>query len=496
MNMSELTTYLLPAIIFIPIFGIALILLIPREETQRIFNFGLCISLFTFFLSQFLWLFFDNASLHFQFISSAIWIPYMNIIPVFGVDGISIFFILLTTLLIPMCILASWKSVTTKIKEFIISFLILEASLCIVFSALDVLVFYIFFETVLIPMFLIIGIWGSRTRKVRAAYQFFLYTLVGSLLMLLAIFSIAFQTGTTDLQVLLSIHDFLWSEERQLLIWFAFFCSFAVKIPMLPFHIWLPEAHVEAPTAGSVILAGILLKLGAYGFLRFSISLLPEASIFFTPFIYTLSVLAIVYTSLTTLRQIDLKKIIAYSSVAHMGLVTIGLFSNNLQGIEGAILIMLSHGFVSSALFLCVGVLYERHHTRILKYYTGLAQTMPIFAIVFLFFSLANLGFPGTSSFVGEFLVIVGAIQSSVFVTLFAASGMVFCAAYSIWLCNRLLFGEITSGKLKELWYHNDLDHREIAIFLPLIFFTLFMGCYPVLFLDCIQLSVVKLLFG
>jgi len=360
--------------------------------------------------------------------------------------------------------------------------------LIFVFSVLDVLVFYVFFESILIPMFFVIGIWGSRTRKIKAAYQFFIYTLVGSVLMLLAIFLIYFEAGTTDFQLLLNVS---FSEKKQMVLWLAFFASFAVKVPMVPFHIWLPEAHVEAPTAGSVILAGILLKMGAYGLIRFSLCLFPDGSVFFTPLVYLMSVVAVVYTSVTTLRQIDLKKIIAYSSVAHMGFVTIGIFSSNLQGVEGSVLIMLSHGFVSSALFLCIGVLYDRHHTRTVKYYTGMAQVMPLYTIFFLFFSIANLGFPGMSSFSGEFLTLVGAFSSNTLVTLVACLGMILSAAYSLWLSNRVLFGQL---KIHYVSNYLDVTKREVAVLSPLVVCTLWMGVYPEIFLDLMHVSVSNIL--
>ena len=337
-------------------------------------------------------------------------------------------------------------------------------------------------------MFLIVGVWGSRQRKIRAAYQFFLYTLIGSLLMLLALLNIYFQTGATDLQILWYTQ---FSELSQIFLWLAFFASFAVKVPMVPFHIWLPEAHAEAPTAGSVILAGILLKMGGYGFLRFSLPMFPLASIFFTPLIFTLSLIAIIYASLTTLRQVDLKKIIAYSSVSHMGFVTIGIFSLNLQGIEGSILLMLSHGLVSSSLFLCIGILYDRYETRIIKYYSGLIQVMPIFGIFFLFFTFSNLGFPGTSSFVGEILVLLGSFQINKVLTLFASLGMIFGAAYSIWLFNRIIFGSL---KLKYFSSFQDISRREFWILSPLLILVLWMGIYPNSFLHEIHFSSVNLL--
>jgi proton-translocating NADH-quinone oxidoreductase chain M len=405
-----------------------------------------------------------------------------------GVDGISLFFLLLTTFLIPICLLASWDSIKINIREYSIAFLFLEAVLICVFTVLDVLFFYIFFEAVLIPMFLIIGIWGSRERKIRAAYQFFVYTLIGSVLMLLAIMYIYFQTGTTDVQVLTTV---AFDYNVQIILWLAFFASLAVKIPMVPAHIWLPEAHSEAPTAGSVILAGVLLKMGGYGFLRFSIPMFPDASIYFTPLVYTLSVIAVIYTSLTTLRQVDMKRIIAYSSVAHMGFVTIGMFSLNIQGIEGSMLLMLSHGIVSSALFLCVGVIYDRHKTRIIKYYSGLTVKMPLFSMIFLFFILANMGFPGTSSFVSEFLVLVGAFKSNVFVTTLAATGVIWGAGYSIWLYNRVAFGNIRTSHITAF---HDLDRREFMVFLPCIILVFVMGIYPEIFLNAMHVSITHLI--
>ena len=405
-----------------------------------------------------------------------------------GIDGISLFFIILTTFLIPVCLLVGWTTIRMAVKEYCIAFLVLETLMIAAFSVLDLIFFYIFFESVLIPMFLIIGVWGSRERKIRAAYQLFLYTLVGSLLMLLAILLIYSQTGTTDLQILYATQ---FSESRQLLLWLAFFASFAVKVPMIPVHIWLPEAHVEAPTAGSVILAGILLKLGTYGFLRFSIPLFPYASIYFTPLIQTLSILAIIYSSLTTLRQVDLKKIIAYSSVAHMNFVTLGLFSLNAQGIEGAVMLMLAHGLVSPALFLLVGFLYDRHKTRLLRYYGGCGRTMPAFAIMFLFFTMANISLPGTANFVGEFLVLTGAFRSNSFVATMAASGMVLGAAYGLWLCNRLLYG---LSKPYYLVSFSDLSRREFFLLLPFVISVLVMGLAPEPFLDILRLSIANLL--
>jgi proton-translocating NADH-quinone oxidoreductase chain M len=473
----------LSTLILIPLFGAILLLFVPNN-IRLIRQIGLICAFLAFIHSLLFWVRFDNSTAQFQFVEQMNWLPSSNIQFYIGIDGISLFFILLTTFLIPICILAGWSSIQNYRREYMIAFLVLETLMICVFCMLDLLLFYVFFESVLIPMFLIIGVWGSRERKIRAAYQFFLYTLFGSVFMLLGILFLFFQTGTTDVQILYTAEL---SERRQILLWLAFFASFAVKVPMVPVHIWLPEAHVEAPTAGSVILAGILLKLGTYGFLRFSIPMFPEATLYFTPLIFTLSVIAILYTSCTTLRQVDLKKIIAYSSVAHMNFVTIGLFSLNIQGIEGSLMLMLSHGFVSSALFLCVGVLYDRHHTRLVRYYGGLASTMPVFCTIFLFFTLANMSFPGTSSFVGEFLVLVGAFQSNTFVATLAATGMVLAAAYSLWLYNRVAFGNL---KPHFIATYSDCNRRELYIFAPFVIAVLWMGVYPQIFLDTMHDSV------
>lgn len=477
----------LSGLILCPLLGSIIIFVIPNPRIRLIRSIGLCTSLITFSYSLLFWIQFDNSTAKFQFVETIQWLPYSNINFYIGIDGISLFFVVLTTFLIPICILVGWSSIKSYKKEYMIAFLICESFMIAVFCMLDLLLFYVFFESVLIPMFIIIGVWGSRQRKIQAAYQFFLYTLLGSVFMLLAILFIFSQTGTTDLQILLTTE---FSERRQILLWIAFFASFSVKVPMVPVHIWLPEAHVEAPTAGSVILAGILLKLGTYGFLRFSIPMFPEATLYFTPFIYTLSVIAIIYTSLTTIRQIDLKKIIAYSSVAHMNFVTIGMFSLNIQGIEGSILLMLSHGLVSSALFLCVGVLYDRHKTRLVKYYGGLVSTMPMFSTIFLFFTLANMSLPGTSSFIGEFLILVGAFQRNSLVATLAALGMILGAAYSLWLYNRVIFGNF---KPKFLQKFSDLNRREVLIFFPFIVGVIWMGVYPEVFLECMHTSVSNL---
>nr|BAD66789.1 NADH dehydrogenase subunit 4 [Beta vulgaris subsp. vulgaris] len=459
----------LSGLILCPVLGSITLLFIPNSRIRSIRLIGLCASLITFLYSPVLRIQFDPSTAKSQFVESLRWLPYENIHFYLGIDGISLFFVILTTFLIPICILVGWSGMRSYGKEYITASLIREFLMIAVFCMLDLLLFYVLSESVPIPML------------------FFLYTLLGSVFMLLAILLILLQTGTTDLQILLTTE---FSERRQIFLWIAFFASFAVKVPMVPVHIWLPEAHVEAPTAGSVILAGILLKLGTYGFLRFSIPMFPEATLCFTPFIYTLSAIAIIYTSLTTLRQIDLKKIIAYSSVAHMNFVTIGMFSLNIQGIGGSILPMLSHGLVSSALFLCVGVLYDRHKTRLVRYYGGLVSTMPNFSTIFFFFTLANMSLPGTSSFIGEFLILVGAFQRNSLVATLAALGMILGAAYSLWLYNR-----VVSGNLKPDFLHkfSDPNGREVFIFIPFLVGVVWMGVHPKVFPDRMHTSVSNL---
>lgn len=478
----------LSSLILAPLLVSLLISIIPDSQIRIIRIIGCVASFLIFLYSLFFWLEFDNSTGKFQYLEIIHWLESNNINFVLGLDGISLFLVILTTFLVPICILVGWSSIKNYKKEYIIAFLVLESFMIAVFCMLDLLLFYVFFESVLIPMFIIIGVWGSRQRKIQAAYQFFLYTLLGSLFMLLAILLIFLETGTTDLQILLTTE---FTERRQILLWLAFFASFAVKVPMVPVHIWLPEAHVEAPTSGSVILAGILLKLGTYGFLRFSIPLWPEATLYFTPFIFTLSVIAILYTSLTTIRQIDLKKIIAYSSVAHMNFVTIGMFSLNAQGVAGSILLMLSHGLVSSALFLCIGVLYDRYKTRLVRYYGGIVHTMPLFSLIFLFFTLANMSLPGTSSFIGEFLILVGAFQRNTLIATLAALGMVLGAAYSLWLYNRVVFGNLKPWYLSKF---SDLNRREVFILIPFIVGVLWMGIYPEIFLESMHCSVSNLI--
>jgi len=479
---------ILPTLVILPLLAAIFLFFTSNNNVNFIRQVGIGTSFFVFFLSLFLWIFFDRNYVRFQFVYDFVWISSSNLNFSLGIDGISIFFVLLTTLLIPICLLASWDSVTKFYKEYVIAFLVMESFLILVFCVRDLLLFYIFFESVLIPMFIIIGVWGSRERKVRASYMFFLYTLLGSVLMLLSILYIYFKTGTSDYETLLTVK---FSTIEQRFIWLAFFASFASKIPMLPVHIWLPEAHVEAPTAGSVVLAGILLKLGSYGFLRFSLPLLPEASLYFTPFIFALSILGVIYASLTAIRQTDLKRIIAYTSVAHMNLVMIGLFSFNVIGIEGAILQSLSHGFVSSALFLLIGVVYDRHHTRMVAYYSGLVHTMPIFTIIFLVFTMANIALPGTSSFVGEFLILSGAFKVSTSATFFGATGMILGGGYSLWLFNRIVYGNL---KIQYLTNFQDMTLREFFVFLPLLCGTFLMGIYPEIFLDVIHGSAHNLI--
>ena len=443
-------------------------------------------SLSKFFLSILLWLFFDNSTSDFQFIEEKKWMSgFINF--QLGIDGISMLFILLTTFIAPLCIFSGIHSIKFKIKEFLIAILVMETLMLGVFCSLNLVIFYLFFEGGLIPMFLIIGIWGGP-KRVYSAFKFFLFTLLGSVLMLVAIISIYWITGTTDVIRLL---DGRIPQEFQYLLWLAFFSSFAVKLPMWPVHTWLPDAHVEAPTAGSVILAAILLKMAGYGFIRFSLGLFPVASDYFTPLIFVLSIIAIIYTSLVALMQDDMKKLIAYSSVAHMGFVTIGIFSLTKQGLEGSIIQMMSHGLISAALFLCVGVVYDRYHSRMISSYGGLVNIMPKYALVFMIFTLAALGLPGTSGFVGEFLVLVGALQKNILVAVLASFGVILVAAYMLWLYRRVIFGKITNPEIKEI---TDLNKTEIYIFASLVFLILFFGVYPKPLFNTIDISISNLI--
>ena len=475
-------------LIVLNIIIILILLLIPNKFLKFIRLFSLISSFILFILSLSLWVFFNNNSTNFQFYTKFDWLDSFNLTFAFGLDGLSLFFLILSTFLIPLCILVSYYSVTYRLKEFLILLFCIELFLIIIFSILDLILFYIFFEAILIPMFLLIGVWGSRRERIYAAYQFFFYTLVGSLFMLVGVLILYSHVGTTDYLIILNSS---FSEIRQIFLWLAFFASFAVKIPMLPFHIWLPQAHVEAPTAGSVILAGILLKLGGYGFLRFSIPMFPFASKFFIPLIFTMSLVAIVYASLTTIRQIDLKRIIAYSSVAHMNYITLGMFSFNLTGLEGAYFLMLSHGLVSSALFLGIGCIYDRYKARIIRYYGGLAQIMPLFAFVFLFLTFSNISFPLTSGFVGEILIIVGVFEINKFAAIIASIGTVFGAVYSIWVYNRIFFNGPLSKYIQK---YSDMNRREFYIFLPLIILIIYFGVYPNIIFESIHLTFINML--
>ena len=475
---------------FLPLVGALAILLIRGDADTIARNAratALWTSLATFIVSIFLWIGFDNSTADFQFVEKVAWVPSFGLNYHMGVDGISLFFVLLSTFLTPLCILSSWEAIKHRVKEYMIAFLVLETLMVGMFCALDFVLFYVFFEAVLIPMFLIIGVWGGG-RRVYAAFKFFLYTLTGSVLMLIAILVIYFEAETTDIPTLLKA---ALDPRMQLWLWLAFFASFAVKVPMWPVHTWLPDAHVEAPTAGSVILAGVLLKMGAYGFLRFSVPMLPFATEYFTPLIYTLSIIAIIYTSLVALAQEDMKKLIAYSSVAHMGFVTIGIFTLTHQGVQGAVVQMISHGFVSGALFLCVGVIYDRIHTRDIDRYGGLVERMPKYALVFMVFMLASVGLPGTSGFVGEFLVLVGAFKVNTWVAALATSGIILGAAYMLYLYRRVVFGKLEKEDLKSIL---DLNPREIAIFTPLIIVTIWMGVWPAPFLEVMDASISNLI--
>lgn len=447
--MTELP--ILSLVTFLPLVGAAIILLLIRGDSEiaarNARSTALWTTIATFVISLFIWANFDNGTAEFQFVEKAEWFPALGISYHMGVDGISMFFVMLSTLLTPLCILSAWEAIQKHVREYMVAFLVLETLMVGMFCALDMVLFYIFFEGVLIPMFLIIGIWGGP-RRVYSAFKFFLYTLFGSVLMLLAMFTMYFQAGTTDIPTLLT---YGFPAGMQTWLWLAFFASFAVKVPMWPVHTWLPDAHVEAPTAGSVILAGVLLKMGGYGFLRFSIPMLPLATVEFVPLVYTLSIVAIVYTSLVALAQDDMKKLIAYSSVAHMGYVTLGSFTLTAHGIEGAIYQMLSHGVVSAALFLIVGVVYDRIHSREIAVYGGLAEKMPGYAVTFMVFMLASVGLPGTGGFVGEFMVLLGAFQADTFVAALAASGLILGATYMLYLYRRVIFGALTKENLKSI---------------------------------------------
>ena len=480
---------ILSSLILLPSIG-ALFILLSKSKDQSNYQSSKYVALFVsfanFFISVYLWYIFDPNITDFQFVENRSWIPGFINYKV-GIDGISILFIVLSTLITPLCIISVNKTITTKLKEFLIAILIMESLMIGVFCSLDLVIFYLFFEGGLIPMFLIIGIWGGA-RRVYSAFKFFLFTLLGSVLMLIAIISIYWINGTTDI---VELYNLGIDENYQNLLWLAFFSSFAVKTPMWPFHTWLPDAHVEAPTAGSVLLAAILLKMAGYGFIRFSIGLFPIASENFVPLIYVLSLVAIVYTSLVALMQEDMKKLIAYSSVAHMGYVTLGIFTVTQQSLEGGIVQMISHGLVSAALFLCVGVVYDRMHSRLIKTYGGLASIMPKYAVFFMVFTLAAVGLPGTSGFVGEFLILMGVFKKSFLVATIASLGVILAVAYMLWLYKRVIFGELINKDLVKML---DLNKSEIFILTCLAIPTLFFGFYPEPLLNTIDASISNLI--
>jgi len=481
---------LLMIMTFLPFLGALIILLIRGEEQVVALNakrMALYTSLFTLVAGLVLYTRFDPAISDFQFVEQSRWLKTMGINYHMGVDGISIFFVLLTVLLTPICILSAWDAIQTRVREFMVAFLILETFMIGTFCALDSVLFYVFFEGVLIPMFFIIGIWGGA-RRVYSAYKFFLYTLLGSVLMLVALLTLYSITGYTDIPSLMAEPI---PANVQYWLWLAFFASFAVKMPMWPVHTWLPDAHVEAPTAGSVILAGVLLKMGGYGFLRFSLPMFPEASLFFAPFVFWLSVIAIIYTSLVALVQEDMKKLIAYSSVAHMGFVTLGIFTLTTQGIQGGIFQMLSHGLISGALFLCVGVVYDRLHTREISRYGGIVKNMPRYATLFMIFMLGSVGLPGTSGFVGEFLSLLGAFQVDTTVAFFATTGLILGATYMLMLYRRVIFGKAGNKDAAKM---PDLNRRELVLLVPLALFVLWLGVFPGTVMEKISPSVEKLI--
>ncbi len=470
---------ILVGLLILPLVGAAFILTLGGEDRDVRSNArsaALATTIITFLLSLWVWWRFDPSSAAFQLTESHAWLAQAVRFKL-TVDGFAMPFILLTTFLMPFCILASWETITTRVKAYYVCFLILETTMIGVFAAGDLVLFYLFFEAGLIPMFFIIGIWGGK-RRIYASFKFFLYTLLGSVLMLLAIIAMYWHAGTTDIQALLA-HRF--PASMQTWLWLAFFASLAVKMPMWPVHTWLPDAHVEAPTAGSVILAGILLKMGGYGFIRFSLPMFPDASLYFQPLVYALSIVAIIYTSLVAMMQTDMKKLIAYSSVAHMGFVTMGLFSLNPQGIQGAMFQMVSHGLVSGALFLCVGVVYDRMHTREIAAYGGLVNRMPLYGVALMVFTMANVGLPGTSGFVGEFLTMMGAFRSNTWVGFFSAFGVILSAAYALWLYARVIYGRLEKPALRDIL---DLDRREIATLAPLVLLVIYYGVVPGPILD------------
>lgn len=477
------TLPILSLLLAAPFFGAFLVALLPSSRPGLLRGIALGVTLATFFASLYLVVGFDASFSGFQFVERRVWWPSLDLAYHVGIDGISLWLVLLSTFLMPICILCSWDSIEHRIKEYLVSFLLLGGMMVGTFVALDTILFYVFFEAILIPMYILIGVWGG-SRRVYAAFKFFLYTLLGSVLMLVALIVLYAEKQSTDITQLMLADLPL---DLQMWLWWAFFASFAVKMPMWPVHTWLPDAHVEAPTAGSVILAGVLLKMGGYGFLRFSLPMLPDASVYFAPVVMVMSVIAIIYTSLVALVQTDMKKMIAYSSVAHMGYVTLGLFSFNTQGIDGAMFQMLSHGVVSAALFLCVGVVYDRLHTRDINRYGGLVNNMPRYAVVFMVFMLASVGLPGTSGFVGEFLVLLGAFKASTVFGTLAATGIILGATYMLWLYRTVVFGEQKNSDAAAM---SDIGVREWAVFAPLVILVLLMGVYPEIFMKPMRVAV------
>ena len=475
---------ILSSLILLPILG-ALFIFFSKSKSnthQTSKYLALFVSFANFILSLYLWYLFDSSTSEFQFLEERSWIKGFVNYKV-GIDGVSILFIILTAFITPLCVISVNDTIKNRLKDFLVAILVMESLMIGVFCSLDLIVFYLFFEGGLIPMFLIIGIWGGE-KRVYSAFKFFLYTLLGSVFMLIAIISIYWITGTTDITYLYSIGI---DVKYQNLLWLAFFTSFAVKTPMWPVHTWLPDAHVEAPTAGSVLLAAILLKMAGYGFIRFSVGLFPIASEYFVPLIYFLSLVAIIYTSLVALMQEDMKKLIAYSSVAHMGFVTLGIFTFTQQGLEGSIFQMISHGLISAALFLSVGIVYERMHTRLIDSYGGLVSIMPKYAIVLMVFTLGAIGLPGTSGFIGEFLILIGTFKKSFLVATIASLGVILAAAYMLWLYKRIIFGEILINELKKL---NDLSKTELFILSSLVFPIIFFGFYPEPLLNTVEVSI------
>ena len=486
--LSAVTWPILSVVTFLPVLGAILIYLSRGDDEAARGNarwIALWTTVITFGVSLILVVRFDAAMPGFQFVEKVNWLA-NGISYHMGVDGISLPFVILTTALMPFCIVASWKSITLRVREYMMAFLFLETLMIGTFSALDLVLFYLFFEGGLIPMFLIIGVWGGP-RRVYASFKFFLYTLLGSVLMLLAIMALYWNAGTTDIPTLMQTAV---PRSLQIWAWLAFFASFAVKMPMWPVHTWLPDAHVEAPTAGSVVLAAILLKMGGYGFLRFSLPMFPEASVYFTPLVFALSAIAIVYTSLVALMQEDIKKLIAYSSVAHMGFVTMGIFAGNTQAVAGSVFQMISHGVVSGALFLCVGIVYDRMHTREIAAYGGLVNRMPLYAVMFMVFTMANVGLPGTSGFVGEFMTLLGTFKVSVTTATFATLGVILSAAYALWLYRKVVFGKLTKPSLASI---KDLTLRESLTLVPLLILTILLGVYPKPVLDMSAASIQQL---